>query len=470
MTKMRTLSEQLAPYSRPMYSPYDPDTGEGLERPEPTAAEILDEYAAPSRAATHAYGVVFRADHETEDDGMCRQARLHARALARYFPVCLQSIGHRVRHGSQSFSNAGDDLLSPRVWQEVGELRHTTIRNVLVTVYHTLCSQATKGLLTPDYLRFDLGAADRVLARAIVYTPWERSVVSPEIIEVLKRCGQVWLQCERNRAVFVASGLPKEKTRLIPNAYDPSGAVPEIARISTVPPGKRFYSIGKWEPRKNQHGLVGAFLSTFRPKDSASLTIKTSHFGNWRDYPSPRDSVAHWLGKPQVKSAGWTAENVTSRLFILEGTLPEDRIVALHRMNNIYVSASHAEGWDYPAFDAKTAGNALVHVGFGGTEDYADESDVPLAWSGLEPVHEGYGWEPGAQWAAYDIEELCRCLRYAKAPERRYFRDDLAQRFGVNAAGREMRRAVEDLVTENDPLLAKQIFGRLDQEKKEQKP
>jgi hypothetical protein len=448
-----TLAEQLEQFSTRQYSPFDPKTGEGLERDDEQPdyrATIADEYVAPSARATHDYGLLFRADHETLGDGMCRQARLHARALADHIPVLLASIHSRVRRDGMSFGNAGDDMLEDVVFEEIGPLRRTLIRNFVAALYHTQIHSPSglTSLLVPEHTRSIIGASERLLSRSAVYVPWERSTVSQGAIESLNKLGQVWLQCTRNRDVFVAAGLEPSRVRLIYPAYDPKGPVAQIPeRSSAVPPGKRFYNIGKWEPRKAQHRIVGAFLKAYGPRDAAGLTIKTTYFGKWSDYPPYAESIRVWLEDPEVRARGWTADNVGTRVAIYDKTFTEEQITLLHERHNIYVSASHAEGWDYPAFDAKTAGNALVHVGFGGTEDYADadHGDLRLPFR-LAPVHPQYEWEPHARWADYDLSLLVEYLQAASPPAERRPRPDLARLYGMEAAGRVMLDAVRELV------------------------
>jgi hypothetical protein len=447
-----TLADQLAQFSTAQYSPFDPETGAGLQRIEekPDYQQTMDEYAAPSSRAAHEYGLLFRADHETLGDGMCRQARLHSRALAAHMPVLLASIHSRVRRDGMSFGNAGDDMLEDSVFEEVGMLRRTQIRNFIAAVYHTQIHNpdGLRALVVPEHMRAIIGAADRLLARTAVYVPWERSTVAKGTIAALNKIGQVWLQCTRNVKVFTDAGLDKERVRLIYPAYDPSGPVARIPeRSSNVPFGKRFYNIGKWEPRKAQHRIVGAFLKGFGPRDAAGLTIKTTYFGKWTDYPPYERSIQTWLEDPEVKGRGWTADNVGSRVAIYDNTFTDEQITLLHERHNIYVSASHAEGWDYPAFDAKTAGNALVHVGYGGTEDYADfdEGDLRLPWREV-PVHPGYEWESHATWADYDLGALVEYLQAAKPPDERKPRPDLARLYGMQSAGDRMLSAVRELV------------------------
>lgn len=425
-------AKQLEGFQGDTFSPYNEKTGEGLERGEPTEEELRDNYAAPGRPAEHETGVLFRADHETLEDGMCRQARAHALALSRHVPLVLRSINNRVRIKDKITKEritviGADDALDPGVYRQVGALRRSTMRRTSVCVNHTVLTSAAQlwRLLVPSYAQNDPKAIESILKASIVYTPWERNCVAPDMIALLNNVGQVWLQCERNRAAFVDSGLHPKLVRLVPNAFDPEAVLYQMAKTRTRAlrnHGRRaFYTIGKWEPRKEQHRLIGAFLRTFTPTGRDTLYVKTLEFRPWPSYPTFADCLLHWLADDRVKANGWTMENFGQRLFVDMRALSDRGIAEVHLANDIYVSAAHAEGWDYPAFDAVSIGNRLVHVGFGGSEDYATpEGYRNAAWAipwRLAPVDPVYEWEPESKskWAEYTDHDLEEALQRATA-------------------------------------------------------
>jgi hypothetical protein len=452
---MTDLSKQLEAFHEGSpFTQFDEATGKGLDRPEPTEAE-LDGYVAPGRAATHPVGVLYRADFETLDDGMCRQARLHSSALSRAgVPVALRSIQNRVRHGADSYRCEGATMLAPVVWAQVGSLMESSLTKTALVVIHTVLgnAQVVWRLVAPQSLQGNPKAIESALKGTIVYAPWESDRASRDLVSVLSRCAQVWLQCERNVQAFVSSGLPLEKIRLVPNAYSPGH--PVCRPPLRVPIGKRFYTIGKWEPRKNQLQLIGAFLRTFPPGEHAILTVKTHDFRPWTSYPAPEKAIPIWLKDPRVIANGWTTDNVARHVVIETRTLREVDIARLHHMNNIYVSPSHAEGWDYPAFDAVSAGNSLIHVGYGGSEDYASDSSSPvtrLQFSETE-VDADYNWERGSRWADYPIEELEAALVRTEPPRARAHPRAFSKYTEENV-GKLMRRYIAEAAASVSPEL-----------------
>jgi glycosyltransferase involved in cell wall biosynthesis len=431
-----------------------------LERGEPREEEYAEPYAPPGVAAAASRGVLWQGDYQTLDDGMCRHVRLQSRALYNLgVATRLVSISHGIRIGRRpnhspldlppGYYMAAEDLLDPTVRSVVEPLTRQTIGTPDVVVRQAPYSSAHQLLeqAIPRDARIDPDRAAGLLARTIAYLPWERSVLEPEYAAALSRFGQVWLQSRRHLEIFSRAGVPRERLMWIPNVYDEQSGPALLGQSGKpIPRGKRFYHIGKWEPRKNQHKLLGAFMLAFKPTDEASLFIKTHPFGRWANYPDGEESLGRWLANPLVQAQGWTHANWSSRIRITDVTYSDDELTDVaHARNNIYVSSGAGEAWDYPAFDAKLAGNRLVYVGFGGPEDYAElERDVRVPWT-LAPVHPGYPWGNGACWAEYGVSELADALREAEPPAQRAPCAHL-QSFSQMAVARQMADAITQLL------------------------
>jgi glycosyltransferase involved in cell wall biosynthesis len=431
------LRDQLAQHASQEHAILD---GEGvlLRAQAPAEAELEHHYGAPGEPALLQRGVIYQGDWKRFGDGMARHVKDQALALATAgVPVWLQTINETI---------GLDGELDPGVVLSVGHLRHVTLSHVPIAIRHVIFRDATslKAIVLPASARLSGQAnQERVFSGTIVYTSWERDRIHASMAAILNQCGQIWVPCEANRKAFAQSGIDEQKLHVVPYPYDPTCAVCQIPAprgSERVPSGKRFYAIGKWEPRKRLHELIGAFLMAFTPKDRASLLIKTHGWGQWSGYPSIEESIKHW--SKRAGDWGWTTEAMNKRIRVIASKISEDEIVELHRQNNIYVSAGAGEAWDLPAFDAKCAGNRLVYVGFGGPQEYAEDSDVRVPWTDYEPVHPDYGWEPDAQWARVEIEQIAAALKKAKAPERRVHPPGFNLRYGRAAVGAKMRSLV----------------------------
>lgn len=436
---MAELADQLAQHASANHAILDEhgNVRADARGPTPTEAELEQHHAAPGEPALLPMGVVYQGDWKRFGDGIARHVRDQAVALATAgVPVWLQAVNEQ---------GLLDGELEPQVLKDVGHLRHVTLSSIPICIRQIIFRDAAslRALILPAGARLaGKEGEDTVYRSTIVYTSWERDRIHGSMVEILQRCGQVWVPCERNRKAFVESGVPTEKVFVVPYPYDPASEVcciPAPRGSESAPDGKRFYAIGKWEPRKRLHQLVGAFLTAFTPRDRASLTIKTHGWGSWSEYPTIEESIAHWSESAIARSRGWTPEAMNRRIRIIASKIPESEIVDLHRKNNIYISAGAGEAWDLPAFDAKCAGNRMVYVGFGGPEDYADESDVRVGWSHMEPVDADYGWEPDARWAAVSRELVAQALLEVEPPPRRIHPPSFNRRFSRHAVGESMR-------------------------------
>jgi glycosyltransferase involved in cell wall biosynthesis len=205
---------------------------------------------------------------------------------------------------------------------------------------------------------------------------------------------------------------------------------------------KRFYSIGRWEPRKGFDNLIYAFLHVFKPGDKASLTIKYSGSGMWPGYATPDEALETLVRFGAAPGNGWSLSSLREHIRLIDGRLKRSMICKLHYENNIYVSASHGEAFGLPAMDSKLAGNAMVYVPYGGVADLTEDSDIAIPYE-MGPVDPSYRWEHGAKWASYRVEDLAEGLRRAEPPEAFRRPPRYEQEFSLTAVGRKMRDLVD---------------------------
>lgn len=446
----------------------DPDQVQGLG--EATAEEragrvvAKDYFAADTKAAAHAHGILYQGEFETPGDGTARAVRAHARALAATGAlVLLKSFSNVVvnRFGVAEPVHAVG--MPQEVTDEVGHLLNTDIATCRPLIKHAVIRspEHLRQLLIPrgvipqdvDDMAQHIALRQQILDNTIVYSVWERDRVAAAIGKQLAEVRQCWVPCEQNAHMLVSAGVPEEKVHVVPHPYDDSD---KIGLLTQRPAGahngwKRFYSIGRWEPRKGFQELVAAFVSAYSPGDKATLTIKYSGSGNWPDCLTPEQTLQ--LALDLGRHRGWTADNIGSHVKLVGERLKHSQIVGLHMQNHIYVSASHGEAWGLPAFDAKRAGNRLVYIPWGGTVDFAEPDDVQVPFM-MSDAHQSYRWEHGAQWASSSIEALAEALAQATPPASFAAPSDFESRFSMAAVGARMRACLSYSQSEaqKDPL------------------
>ncbi len=411
-------------------------------------------FMAP-RKPEHACAVMYQGEFETLWDGTAVAVRSHARALAGAgVPVLLRSFSGSVtdEFGNQRPAHSVDP--DPQVEREVGALQLTTAERYFPVIKHLVVrdSEHLKRVVMPQ------GAVDRdfekqaalrrqIYASTIVYTVWERDRVDPAIVKTLSRVAECWVPCLQNAHMLACSGVPEEKIFVVPHPYDPADPILKLQRRRPDTEWRKFYSIGRWEPRKGYARLVSAFLHAFRATDRVILTIKYTG-GKWPGYPSPEEVLATCEANPDLKAIGWTREKIRERVKLIEGRFPREAILELHYRNNIYVSSSHGEAWNLPAFEACLAGNQVVYVPSGGVDDFVGNGHVAVTPGNAEPVPRSYGWESDAEWMGYSEGYLAEALAKASAPRTH----DVAltkgidlREYSLEAVGKLMRHRVEQV-------------------------
>jgi glycosyltransferase involved in cell wall biosynthesis len=427
--------------TEPLPEDFEAAVGVLKERPRLESEERMVAFA-DGKAAEHPFGVLYQGEWETPADGTSAAVRLHARALAATgVPVLLKSFSGRVVTADGVVEHVAAVGVPGVVKREVGTLNETSIGTLGPLIKHVVISDAehARRFIMPRYVEHEdpeilMALRSAVYRSTIVYSVWERDRIDPGITRQLSSVAECWVPCEQNAELLRSAGVPEERVHVVPHPYDENDP---ICRLVQRSPAKhrepRFYAIGRWEPRKGYAALIEAFLRAFRPSDGCRLTIKY-HGGDWQGYPKPEQALVE-----AARRTGWTEQEARSAVELISRRLPRDRIVELHYRNNIYVASSHGEAWCLPAFEAKLAGNLLVHVPYGGTADFSAVADVDVPYA-LGPVHPSYAWEPDAQWATYDTDALAEALKTAALATVLFVPPpQFQERFGMRAVGRLMR-------------------------------
>ncbi len=356
-------------------------------------------------------------------DGIGRFARRQARTMATVVPVAVR--------------------LTPEQWVQTEALRE------MAGLFSVEPSQSNVSVSTiilqerlANWLHLNLG--DR--AWTVVYTMFERDRVDRAMVTRLREAAQVWVPCQHNARVLVEQGLSEQQLRVVPFSYDTNirGVGEMRAHPAAVTTGKRFYTMGTWQLRKNLDSVIGAFLLAFGPQDGATLLVKTRGTREYSEaHPSPQHVLSRWINRCGLK---WSAAEAARCVQVVEGNATTEEVRLMHTMNNIYVSASHGEGWDIPAFDAVLSGNRLIHVPFGGTADWAPPSAIEVPYR-LGPIPTWFakanGWPDGAKWAYSSVEALADAMR--KAPPGAPVPEHMESHYGVAAVAAQMARHLQEI-------------------------
>lgn len=423
---------------------------------------------AGGRPGEHLCAVTYQGEFETPWDGTAVAVRAHARALATTkIPVLLRSFSGMATDAYGSVRPVHQVGLDPSVAREVESLLKTTARAYFPMIKHAVVSSSEhlkqlvipRGAIAMGGIEESAKMRSFIFDSTILYTVWERDRIDPGIAKTMTRVADNWVPCDSNRRTLIASGVPEDRVHVVPHPYDRADPVLRLRARAPDTQWRKFYSIGRWEPRKGYVELIEAFLRAFTPKDNAILTIKYTG-GNWPDYPTPDEAVARAYAQGPILANGWTLARIRERVRLIEGRFPRSRVLELHYRNNIYVSASHGEAWCLPAFEAALAGNNVCYVPSGGVEDYLGSGHSVVTTDGLDVAPASYKWEPGALWTGYAVFDLARALVRSHAPTVTHDRPDsiALDRYTLEAVGKVMRERVL-AVSKRKPEIAQYYQG-----------
>ena len=170
-----------------------------------------------------------------------------------------------------------------------------------------------------------------------------------------------------------------------------------------------FFSVME---RKNPRGLIEAFSRAFAPNEGPVLVIKTIN----------GDHEIDQLERLRTAAGG------RADIRIIDGYLPQPRVHALMNSCDAYVSLHRGEGFGLTLAEAMALAKPVIATGYSGNLDFMNEGNSYLVPFQLEPIPPGCDPYPaGARWAAPDVAEAARLMRYV------YEHGDEARKVGLRA-------------------------------------
>lgn len=388
----------------------------------------VDQFAPAAKVASHPYGIVWEGPWHEASLSFGQVTRRMVRAIQeagmpvslKMPPGCDTLLTHEMdgsvfrelgcsvnEEGTAESRKAGVD---ETLYNHDGAIS-ASLDRILVTIHHAIPRfDVLRNILEPPSSRFsDTNKVRELDKYRILLTALEVDRVPDQAsVPLLQRFGQVWVPCQRNADVLKKAGV--ERVHVVPHPM-PRDRMFELANSKRNAAKDKstytFYTIGKWEPRKNHLGMIRAYLRQFGPVENKTrLLIKTSSFGMFSDYPkNAEEALKIALEDERIKKLGWTEESARKHVLWNTSAMSEEQIVELHGFGDCYVAASHGEAWDMGAFDALIAGSSLIHTGFGGSEDYAWSPMWDEKNGKTEVAHPGYRWGI-ARWAKVDEDTM----------------------------------------------------------------
>lgn len=387
--------------------------------------------------AEHPFGVLYQAPWHKYADGFCEHSRRVARALSQTgLPLQMRAI--------DASSTLDPD---PEAQAQIEDLLHTSIERYSVGVYQFTGTSIVAKLMVPPFAYLSDEELRLIRRAKVLYTVLERDRIERRPARMMNLAGQVWTACKANVEALVESGVKREQIRVVPIPHFPADPILKLVGRRRKPGPPRLYHIGKWEPRKAQHEMLGVFLRAFKPGE-AHFYIKTAPLiTTIAGYPqNPTASIGIWLKDERVIANGWDLSKVNRNVFFVVGRLSEEKLRSLHDIGDVYVTLSRGEGFEMSAYDAKLAANRMVYTPSGGPPDFAGPGDLLVPASGKIACHAFYEWGPDDKYLDYDLDVAAEKMRASvvNLPTVHVSDVDLSD-FTAEAVGKRARGYLEEL-------------------------
>lgn len=177
-----------------------------------------------------------------------------------------------------------------------------------------------------------------------------------------------------------------------------------------------FYGVGEFTARKNWGALIRAFHTEFDRKEPVQLLLKCHKPGL-----NPTDSTKLVGDFCEMTKGGlklYGDINAYKRELIMSESIPDDKLLELHKAGSCYVSTSYGEAMNLAMVDAAGIGNPVIVTKTGGMSDFVGPDRNGWAVKARrEPVHAAIdtftnlytGYE---DWDSIDVKELMMAMRF----------------------------------------------------------
>lgn len=388
-------------------------------------------------------------------DGTAIITRRYANALDQSgIPVFMPASG--------SYSRLAVDRI---VTDEVETLIDRTPLSQPVHLHHLVPTEASlRAALYPgNSAEMDPEGAEERHRRKILLSVWEQMPIGDWrgawVAQLLCKFAHHIVPCSHNAEVLRRAGVPDDKITIIhhPFSVEDAHALSEGKGSHEPDPAHyRFYTMGKWEPRKQALAVMVAFLRTWRalrgvagapritltvvaapwytpPRDAARMGL--------RPYPALEDAIAR-----ASEDAGVHVEIARELITIDSGKRASQ--VEFHVAHDCFVTASHGEAWGMPCHDAVLAENHVLAPKWGGFEAYLPGEGLPFR---MVPIRRDnlylYGSQK-AEWAEVIPEALVEAMTSAAVHRTRGvpFSNENFDRQNPAAVGKQLRAVVEKVI------------------------
>ena len=194
----------------------------------------------------------------------------------------MGSLSHVNRELTAALSAERDlsiTLVSRQNSSAPAELRNPTRR--IQTEAPRQADVTVRHAWPPDWRRPAAGAW-------AIIQPWEFGVLPEDWVKKLSQVDEIWAPSEYVRRVYVESGIPPSKVKIVPNGIDPARFRPGLAPLPLCTSKSfKFLFVGGTIHRKGPDLLLKAYLESFTSADD----VCSGDQGFWRSIRLPGSNI-----------------------------------------------------------------------------------------------------------------------------------------------------------------------------------
>ena len=231
----------------------------------------------------------------------------------------------------------------------------------------------------------------------VVIQPWEYGALPKAWVAQAKQVTQFWVPTNHVRQVYIASGIPESKVKVVPNGIDPGKFFPEVQPMALATRKSfKFLFVGGTIHRKGPDVLLEGYLRSFTAQDDVCLVIKD--FGGQSFY-------AGQTIEARIKAAQ-SLPNAPEILY-LNTELPPEVLPGLYTACDCLVHPYRGEGFGLPIIEAMACGLPVIVTAGGAADDFAttglayhipaQRRSIGREVSGMPLVGEGWLLEPSVK-------------------------------------------------------------------------